>query len=242
VAEPDLATAVGRLLDRLPTPALEELAESLEAGRDPHGLDSDELDMVTALTRELAGAGGAAYLRGAIAGYRHGLATQQIEVVWSGPASAQVPIRSTPQALAEVIATARRELLLMTYSAAPYEPITVALHAAQARGTAIDIVVETLAGAGSALAGREPATAFAGIPGVRLWHWPREHRPTDGAKMHAKLAVADRHTMLVSSINLTESGVEHSIEAGLIVRGGHAPRRVAEHVEQLRITGVLARL
>jgi phosphatidylserine/phosphatidylglycerophosphate/cardiolipin synthase-like enzyme len=60
--------------------------------------------------------------------------------------------------------------------------------------------------------------------------------------MHAKLAVADRETMLVSSVNLTESGVEHSIEAGIVVRGGHAPRRVAEHLEQLRTRGVLERL
>jgi len=80
------------------------------------------------------------------------------------------------------------------------------------------------------------------IPGVRLWHWPRELRPTESAKMHAKIAVADRHALLVSSVNLTESGVENNIEAGVIIRGGHAPQRFAEHNDELRAAGILTAL
>jgi phosphatidylserine/phosphatidylglycerophosphate/cardiolipin synthase-like enzyme len=60
--------------------------------------------------------------------------------------------------------------------------------------------------------------------------------------MHAKIAVADRHTLLVTSANLTQSGVATNIEAGLLVHGGHAPRRAAEHVSHLIATGVLVRL
>jgi phosphatidylserine/phosphatidylglycerophosphate/cardiolipin synthase-like enzyme len=60
--------------------------------------------------------------------------------------------------------------------------------------------------------------------------------------MHAKLAVADRRVLLVSSANLTQSGVGKNIEAGLLVRGGSAPLRAAEHIAELKISGVLERL
>lgn len=90
--------------------------------------------------------------------------------------------------------------------------------------------------------GAEPAAAFAGLPGVRLWHWPAERRTEDYAKMHAKIAVADRRLLLVSSANLTQSGVNRNIEAGLLVRGGTAPQRAAEHIAELQGRGVLTRL
>ena len=60
--------------------------------------------------------------------------------------------------------------------------------------------------------------------------------------MHAKIAVADRRTLLVSSANLTQSGVDTNIEAGLLVRGGAAPQRAAEHLDRLVADGTLARL
>ena len=60
--------------------------------------------------------------------------------------------------------------------------------------------------------------------------------------MHAKLAVADRSVLFVTSANLTLSGVGKNIEAGLLIRGGVAPARAAEHVDALRASGDLIRL
>ena len=40
--------------------------------------------------------------------------------------------------------------------------------------------------------------------------------------MHAKLTVADRRVLLVTSADLTQSGVAKNIEAGLLIRGGTA--------------------
>jgi phosphatidylserine/phosphatidylglycerophosphate/cardiolipin synthase-like enzyme len=88
--------------------------------------------------------------------------------------------------------------------------------------------------------GEEPYRAFAGISGVELWHWPNAEQP--GAKMHAKLAVADRRVLLITSANLTQSGVSQNIEAGLLICGGTAPQRAAEHVDALRASGDLIRL
>lgn len=184
----------------------------------------------------------AAFLRGLAAGHAAATGEVSVETVWTGPSSHSVPVRSTAQALLDVIAEARTELVLMTYSAKRRPDIRQALADAVARGVSVSVVVETLAGAGGAISGTEPGQAFTGIGGVDLWHWPVGRREGKGAKAHAKLAVADRRALLVSSANLTQSGVSTNMEAGLLVRGGAAPRRVAEHVAELRSRGVLERI
>jgi phosphatidylserine/phosphatidylglycerophosphate/cardiolipin synthase-like enzyme len=183
----------------------------------------------------------AAYLRGVAAALAHQEVAVQVESVWSGPTGHSVPVRSTAQVLIGLVGRATRELLLMTYSAKPYEPLREALAAAVARKVAVRVVVETLQGAGSALSGEEPAAAFHGL-GVELWHWPVTRRADDKGRMHAKIAVADRRELLVSSANLTQSGVRDNIEAGLLVHGGTAPERAAEHFDALRSAGILERL
>ena len=199
----------------------------------------------TALLDALAGvdsSAGLAYLSGLAAGYAQRAAEVSVETVWSGPGSRHVPVRATAAVLADVVREARRELLLMTYSARQYQPLTAALQAAVGRGVQVSVVVETLQGAGSALAGDEPYQAFAAVAGIELWHWPTSERTETGAKMHAKLAVADRRVLFVTSANLTQSGVGKNIEAGLLIRGGVAPARAAEHVDALRASGDLIRL
>jgi phosphatidylserine/phosphatidylglycerophosphate/cardiolipin synthase-like enzyme len=196
--------------------------------------------IVAASTRDSTSASEvAAMLRGVAAAYAHRAGQVQTEMVWSGPASHAVPVRSTAQALIEVAGEASSELVLMTYSARRHEPINSALSGAVSRGVSVTVVVETLQGAGSALGGAEPAAAFAGVSGVDLWHWPVVERAGSGARMHAKLAVADSRVLLVSSANLTMAGVTHNIEAGVLVRGGAAPARAAEHIAELRSKGVL---
>lgn len=211
----------------VPVPGFAEAAGAVLAAQRASGLASGEA---------------AAYLRGLAAGHAQRSAAVRVESVWSGPSSHPVPVRSTAQVLVDLVAEAQTELLLMTYSAKPYPPLLTALTAAVARGVVVHVVVETLAGARGALRGAEPAAAFAGLPGVRLWHWPAERRTEDYAKMHAKIAVADRRLLLVSSANLTQSGVNRNIEAGLLVRGGTAPQRAAEHIAELQGRGVLTRL
>jgi phosphatidylserine/phosphatidylglycerophosphate/cardiolipin synthase-like enzyme len=56
------------------------------------------------------------------------------------------------------------------------------------------------------------------------------------------VAIADRRVLLVTSANLTQSGVGKNIEAGLLIRGGTVPGRAAEHIEELQAAGTLVRL
>jgi phosphatidylserine/phosphatidylglycerophosphate/cardiolipin synthase-like enzyme len=243
--------AAEALLDRLSPAVVRHLAAHVEAGLSTelivHGLDPEASGPVARMLSAMAieqvpGPVAASYLRGLASGYARQEARCEVEIVWSGPSAHHVPVRATGPALLSVIAAASRELLLMTYSAKPHPPILEALAAAGSRGVATSVVVETLQGAGSAISGAEPAAAFIGIAGLAVWHWPSAKRQELGAKQHAKLAVADARTLLVTSANLTASGIGKNIEAGLLVRGGTAPQRASEHIRALQSSGTLARL
>lgn len=244
--------AAGKAVARLGPERIHEIATQIDAGA-PHAsllqsVNSADAHTVRALLAAYSDAGIETavatryYLRGLIDGYARQEARCQADTVWSGPTTHEVPVRSTASVLIGLIAEARRELVLMTYSAKPYQPLREALAAAAARRVAITVVVETLQGAGSAISGSEPASAFADLPGVELWHWPTARRTEAGAKQHAKLAAADRVTLLVTSANLTASGASKNIEAGILVRGGTSPARAVEHIRRLQMSGELQRL
>jgi phosphatidylserine/phosphatidylglycerophosphate/cardiolipin synthase-like enzyme len=243
-------SAVAALAVRLGPSRLRTLADRIESAaprsvvlESVPGAASDAAAIFDAVLSEdgISTAAAGAYLRGVAAGLAHQETAVRIESVWSGPSVHGVPVRATAQVLISLIRQATSELMLMTYSAKPYEPLREALGAAVGRGVAVMAIMETLQGAGSAISGEEPAMAFHGL-GVELWHWPAARRAEQGAKMHAKIAVADRRELLVSSANLTQSGVGKNIEAGLLVRGGTAPQRAAEHITALRSAGMLERL
>ncbi|MGW4518601.1 DISARM system phospholipase D-like protein DrmC [Streptomyces sp. NPDC004393] len=181
----------------------------------------------------------AAYLRGYVAARQKARDIVRVRTVWSGPSRPAVPVRATAQVLIEVVNAAEHELLAMTYAARPYPALVRALTEAVDRGAQTHVVVETLAGAGGLLSGKEPADAFALAPGVKLWTWARNPAQQTRSRQHAKLAVADRHTLFLGSANLTESAARRNIEAGVLVTGGEAPRRAAEHIVELQRLGVL---
>lgn len=190
-------------------------------------------------TESVPSAEAAAYLRGYVAARQRARDTVRVRTVWSGPSTPGVPVRATAQVLIEVISAAQHELLAMTYAARPYPALTSALTKAVDRGVQTHVVVETLAGAGGLLSGREPADAFASVPGLQLWAWARDPARQTRSRQHAKLAVADRRTLFLGSANLTESAARRNIEAGVLVTGGEAPRRAAEHIVELQRLGVL---
>jgi phosphatidylserine/phosphatidylglycerophosphate/cardiolipin synthase-like enzyme len=199
---------------------------------------------VTGLYARLAATGqdyavAAAYLRGYAAAWSKAESEVDVYTVWTGPTTDRVPARSTAASLTALVRRARTELIAMTYSARSYQPLTTALADAIQRGVHVDVVVETLQGAGTLLSGPEPARAFAKVPGIRLWTWDHDRRGQPPGRLHAKLAVADRTELWLGSANLTESGLQKNLEAGITVRGGSAPRRAAEHIRDLQHRGDL---
>lgn len=186
--------------------------------------------------RELSGMLRAAAARGVAD------ASNRVDAVMTGPSAPEAPTRSTEAVVVHVVARARRQLLLVTYTARPYPPLVAALDDAARRGVAIRIVVETVEGAQGFLT-VEPVAAFASIPGIQLLHWPLASRPgPPQGRLHAKVAVADRELAFVTSANLTGNALAANLECGLLVHGGTAPARIWDHFAALQRAGVLVPL
>ncbi len=57
--------------------------------------------------------------------------------------------------------------------------------------------------------------------------------------LHAKIAVADEHTVFITSANLSLKAAGDNIEAGVLIQGGGWAARITEHVASLRSRGEL---
>ena len=68
--------------------------------------------------------------------------------------------------------------------------------------------------------------------------------PEDGrhGPLHARVAIADGRVMLISSANLTEYALTLNMELGVLIHGGPAPGRVAEHLARLVELGTFRRV
>jgi phosphatidylserine/phosphatidylglycerophosphate/cardiolipin synthase-like enzyme len=171
-------------------------------------------------------------------------ATQSIDVVWTGPATIEVPVRLTREVLLDVIASASSSLILVSFAAYKVADVSSAIEGAAKRGVDVRLVLETGEADGGALKGKGAAAAFGDLAGlVSFYEWPLENRevlPGGGrGAMHAKAALADEDTALVTSGNLTEYALTANMELGLLIRGGPVPRRLARHFRQLMMDGIL---
>lgn len=190
---------------------------------------------------ELPGDQLAALLTGARAGFAAAASEQRVDLVWSGPTTGRVPVRLASQVVLDLIKQAQRELLLVSFAAYRVQYLRDALTAAAARGVQITLVLESREASGNKLS-YDAAVAFKGIHRITVLEWPHDRRPAVGAGvavMHAKVAVADDTTALVTSTNLTEAGLDHNMECGLLVRGGSVPVSLRDHFRALRYAGEL---
>ncbi len=78
---------------------------------------------------------------------------------------------------------------------------------------------------------------------AHFYIWPQDKRPVvenGRAALHAKCAIADDHTALVTSANLTGFAIKENMELGILIRGGPVPGRLAAQFRELIARGVLA--
>lgn len=187
----------------------------------------------------------AAYaLRTAACGVHTHRADGSTELVWTGPNPDALPWRRTDQALLEVIDSAQQTLTIVTFAAYSVPAIAAALVRAARRGVRLRIIIESAQVSAGKLAyeaidalGTEVAAM------ATVYVWPLDKRMADSkgnhGSLHAKCAVADDTVLFVSSANLTAYALTLNMELGLLVRGGAAPRAVADHFTRLITHGVL---
>jgi len=174
----------------------------------------------------------------AAAAYAHDLARTEpeFELVMSGPTSAHVHARRTDEVLLELIASAQRSLLLVTFSLYMYPELKEALEHAMADGVHVTVVAEDPRDRDKF--DQDPAYALAGLAVTRL-RWPRDQRSAGMTSLHAKIAVADDYTVFLTSANLSLKAAGDNIEAGVLIRGGGWARRITDHIQIQRAAAVL---
>lgn len=162
----------------------------------------------------------------------------RLDVLWTGPSPAANTFRRTEQALLEIVASATRELWLISFAGYRLPNVRDALLAAADRDVRIRMVIEspeesqgkvtfsTLEGLGHRLA--EVADVYV---------WPLAKRPRDErgrhGSLHVKCALADDEHLFVSSANLTEFAMNLNMELGVLARGGALPASIGAHFRWL---------
>ena len=146
--------------------------------------------------------------------------SRQIEMLWSGPPpSGHLAARRIDQALYDLIASARHEILLVTFAAVKVERLSKSLLEAAQRGVSIKLVLEFAEESEGQLS-FDALRAFppALIAMAEVYYWPVENRERNQAgkpgKLHAKLAAID-NVVLVSSANLTDDAFSRNLELGV---------------------------
>jgi phosphatidylserine/phosphatidylglycerophosphate/cardiolipin synthase-like enzyme len=203
------------------------------------------IDAWAARRSSVTGPGIATALRAAAAAAQTERARESIEIVWTGPRTGAVPVRLTREALLDVIRAANHELFVVSFAAYKVKDVVDALEDAADAGVKVRLVLEsTLADGGALKFGA--ASAFKELRDkASFLIWPADKRPQlqEGkAALHAKAAVADGHTALVTSANLTGHAIRENMELGLLVRGGRVPERLASHFRELMSTGKLVEI
>jgi phosphatidylserine/phosphatidylglycerophosphate/cardiolipin synthase-like enzyme len=230
----DRLTARQAILQSLPTPdfrdATADFLDLWHSGAASVGAEAVAVALVTAAMSE-----------------RDHRKQETVEVVWTGPESAETRFRHTEQAILEVVNSATRRLTVVSYAVYRIPRIRDALVAAANRGAVIRLIVETpnrIEGQGEydclLALGSNVASACS------VYYWPQENRPKDDngkiGILHVKCAVADGHRMFLSSANFTEYAFTINMELGLLVTGGKLPGMVERHFEQLVEVGSFVRV
>ena len=168
-----------------------------------------------------------------------------LETVWTGPEGSGIPVRRTEQVLLQLIQQAQQEIILVSFAIYKVPDLTQALRTALDHGITLKLIAETSddptapfgieAGLGNSIAQR-----------AQVYHWDKAKRPTDETgrygSLHAKVAIADRQHLFITSANLTGYALSLNMEMGLLVHNQDIAQQTALHLEQLIECGVLTPL
>jgi phosphatidylserine/phosphatidylglycerophosphate/cardiolipin synthase-like enzyme len=168
-----------------------------------------------------------------------------LEIVWTGPEGSGIPVRRTEQVLLQLIQEAQQELIIVSFAIYKVPELTNALIQSLDRGVQLKLIAETSddnkvpfgieAGLGQAVAER-----------AQVYQWDKSQRPRDESgrygSLHAKVAIADRRKLFITSANLTGYALSLNMEMGLLVHNQELADQVTTHIEKLIESKVLTSL
>lgn len=144
------------------------------------------------------------------------------ELIWTGPENMTTTFRRTDQALLELIQGAQKSLLIVSFAVYKAQPIIKAIENAIHRNIKVILCLEDSEVSQGKL-------SYSGINAfsesifklASIYSWPIQNRPhTEDGKygsLHAKVAVADKERVFISSANLTEYAMDLNMEMGILI-------------------------
>lgn len=162
-----------------------------------------------------------------------------VELVWTGPTTLGVPTRRTEQVLLDLIASAQRELFVVSFVAYDVPSVARAMNEAASRLVRIRVLLETATSDGGTLSIDPAVQMRRAVPSAELFAWREKVGPFVDGKVHAKIAIADGARAFITSANLTGHALEKNMEAGVLLNGGPVPRTLGEHLQALIDVGVI---
>ncbi|HEY2169845.1 MAG TPA: DISARM system phospholipase D-like protein DrmC [Candidatus Angelobacter sp.] len=154
--------------------------------------------------------------------------------------------RRIDQVLYDMIAKAKKEILLITFAAHKIKRLADALILASVRP---QVRIRLLLEFGAQSQNQLTHDALKAFPlelqnKAEIYYWPIENRELNvfgkPGKLHAKAAIVDNEALL-SSANLTDDAFLRNLELGALFAGGNIPDKLREHFEHLVANDILAR-
>jgi cardiolipin synthase len=259
--DPTIFTTISALVRKAPENWLKSICQIMRSGPE-HASESDLLTQIPAtvngdiaflvatvikqahgkMTWEALGWAIEAYA----AAYDHSQKQQRVELLWAGPSpAANVQARRIDQMLYDKIASAKHDILLITFAAYKVGRLIEGLTDAITRNVQVRLILEFETESQYQLS-QDALKAFpADFQNKSLiYYWPLEKRKKNSfgnpGKLHAKGAVIDDCAMLFSA-NLTDDAFNRNLELGTLFEGGEMPKQLRNHFDGLINGGTLAR-
>ena len=176
------------------------------------------------------------------------------KLVWTGPDAEGLHSRATRQVYEEMIATARRSILISTF--AYFDGPQAFKMLADRMDTIPDLRVTLLLNIDRPTRSTTKASDLVLRFAERFWRsdWPGRESPSvyydprslelGGPRgvLHAKAVVTDEESLFVTSANLTQAAMDRNIEVGVLLRDRTIAQTAAAHFRGLIKQGLLVAL
>lgn len=160
------------------------------------------------------------------------------EICWSGPTDSLHGLRATSIAYRELMTSAQRSVLILTYTVGEVESLRSSLEEVIRRGVAVKIIIEDFdvfsqKPCGDKVEHFGPAVAEQ----AEVFVWPVSNRRTHGGRvfgsMHVKCLIVDDEAMLLTSANWTGAAMQDNMELGAVIRNKASVQAASRHFDHL---------
>lgn len=170
---------------------------------------------------------------------------ERVETIWTGPDSEIIPLRRTDMALTQLINSAEKELLIVTYTVYKIDKLIEEIEKAIEKNIIVRFILEDQKRNNQNI--EEIKNKFGELikNKGKFYIWPKISRPFDNeskACLHVKCATADEKMLFLSSANLTKPAMNLNMELGVLITGGEQPRNIVKHFNALIENNVLVQV